>query len=526
MHTPPSRGVSQASHTLPVRMVAVLCVLLLLLSTLPLYFISFFNHPYYDDYTFSAAVHTAWVNKGSFSAVLSAAWQSARQVRNEWQGTYTGTLLSNLQPGVFSEGLYFLTTFLLLTAFLLCFGFLFKVIFFDLLGLSGAQTVISLSLSLILLVQLMPDPDEAFYWFNGGIGNTFIYSLLALSLGLCGKLECCKVKIKKGLCFIALALLMVLLGGGSYGGGLLCLCLYFLITLSMFARRSPHRLMYLTLLLLFSICFLYNLSAPGNTVRAGIIGYRVSPVKAVVQALYHGMATFGLFVRLPVLAVTAVLTPFFYRATVYSSFSFRHPWLVLFIGCGLYCTQFVPPLYAIASIGGGRIVNTYWQSFVVMWLLYVFYLTGFIARRLEKEKQAEPENENAIPIEKKNIQRRTLLPRGLWISMFVLLLVGCLGYKLPNDSLYGLPNLAGGSAALSLVRGEAAQYHREMKAREALLSDTSHEDIILDPLTVVPDIFMGDLLTPEALYDARPALMLYYNKTSITINGGEEVYAN
>ena len=89
------------------RLAAVLCALALLVSVIPLYAISLYNHPYYDDYGFSAEVHQVWKETGSLTAVLRQAIESAKVTRQDWQGTYTGTLLSNVQPGIFSESLYF-----------------------------------------------------------------------------------------------------------------------------------------------------------------------------------------------------------------------------------------------------------------------------------------------------------------------------------------------------------------------------------------------------------------------------------
>ena len=52
----------------------VVCVLAaLVLGALPLYAISLYNHPYYDDYGFSAKAHQAWRDTGSVGAVLRAA---------------------------------------------------------------------------------------------------------------------------------------------------------------------------------------------------------------------------------------------------------------------------------------------------------------------------------------------------------------------------------------------------------------------------------------------------------------------
>lgn len=58
-----------------------------------------------------------------------------------------------------------------------------------------------------------------------------------------------------------------------------------------------------------------------------------------------------------------------------------------------------------------------------------------------------------------------------------------------------------------------------MTQREKLLNDASQPVVTLKPLTAVPDVFMDDLLTPGAEYDARPSLCLYYGKEAIRIEG-------
>ena len=489
------------------RLWAWVCCLLFAASTLPLYVISFYNHPYYDDYGFSADVRVVWKETGSMGQVLATALNSAREVRQSWQGTYTGTILSNVQPGVFSESLYFLTTFFLLTAFLLCFGFFLKTVFGDRLGLSGAETAILISLTLTLLVQFMPDPDEAFFWFNGGVGNTFIYALLALSLGLCARLWHMVRGVKAAGTIIALGLITVLLGGGSYGGGIFGLGLYALLTAAAFCKKNPWRWVYGALSAAFLLCFFYSVSAPGNMVRSVQIGYHVSVGEAVLQAFYYGIGVGAGYVRLPLVGVTLLLIPFFAKAARRSSYQFAHPLAVLGAGVCLYCAQFAPPLYGGVFIGGGRIVNTYYQSFVVMWLLYAFYLTGFALRKWDGALF-----KGAFALSPAAGYRFVLV-------CCCLLAVGCLAYQRPQDVLPGPQNMAGGSAALSLLRGEAQTYHREMQAREALLNDETRPRITLAPLSAVPEIFMKDLLTPDAPYDVRPALQNYYGKEAIALEG-------
>ena len=484
------------------RLFAALCVLVLVMSTLPLAAISFYNHPYYDDYGFSAGVHQAWKETGSLGAVWSAAIESARNTRLTWQGTYTGTFLSNLQPGLFSESLYWTSNLFMLAALIVCVGFFFGTVF-EQLGLERPERVSLSALALTVMIQFMPDPGEAFYWFNGGVGNTFVYSLLALAAALIVRLLADEGRATGKTA--ALFVLAVLLGGGSYGGGLFALCMGVCLLCWLFWKKQPKRWHVLAVFIVFAACFAYSITAPGNTVRAGKIGYESSAVKTVLLSLYYGVAQMGRYVRLPLAAVTLLMLPALYRAAKRSALRFSHPWLALGVGMCLYCTQFAPPLHSIASIGAGRIVNTYFISFVIGWFLYVYYLLGVAARRL-------------------NVPEDVFTPKRMKALLLVsmcLLGTGCLAWKRPGDVLYGVQNLSGASAALSIVTGEAAQYDREMKAREEQLNDDAKPVVTLAPLTAVPDVLMDDLLQEDAVYDVRPSLCLYYGKDSILLPGEE-----
>ncbi len=481
------------------RVFAVLCVAALAVSTLPLYAIAFYNHPYYDDYGFSASVHHAWKETGSLAALAKAAWESAKNTRMTWQGTYTGTILSNFQPGVFSEDLYWIGTWILLTALVVCFAFFFETLFVRFRLEKWARVSLT-ALILTLMIQFMPDVGEAFYWFNGGVGNVFVYSLLALAAALMMRLLDSRGRAV-GLT-AALGVLAVLLGGGSYGGGLLGLCLCAVLLVWLFAAKHGKRWQVSALTLLFLCCFVYSMAAPGNAVRAGVINYENSAVKTILQSLYYGVAQVGGYITLPVIAVTLVMAPALYAAARRSAWRFSHPWLAAALGICLYCTQLAPPLYSIASIGAGRIVNTYYLSFLVLWFAYVYYLLGFAARALPAAPEMNARRFGALAL-----------------AALCLLGAGCLAFKREGDVLYGAQNLSGPSAALSLLTGEAAQYDREMTQREQLLGDESQPVVTLAPLTVTPAVFMEDLIRTDAVYDVRPSLCLYYGKQAVRIEG-------
>ena len=478
---------------------AWLCVLMLLVSILPLYTISVYSHPHYDDYGFSSNVRHAWQDSGSIGTLLQTAVQSARNVRQTWQGTYLGTILSNVQPGVFSENLYFLTTVILLTAFLLCFAFFFHTVLRLLCKAELWQTAVITSLALFLMLQLLPQINEGLYWFNGGIGNTFVYSLIALTLALMLRLWYAN-GIKAVWLSVTLLLLMIALGGGSYGGGLFFLCLSAIIVLYALWRKHRFRFVYAGLLLVLAACFVYSMAAPGNDNRAGIMGTRISAPEAVLKSLYYGITLLGSYLTLPVIAVMLFLLPLFWKLAQNSMLSFKHPWIVLLLGTGLFCVQLVPPMYSGVFIGGGRIQNTYYFSFIVMALLYELYLAGAVVKRLSKP-----------------FVFSDAMKRGIAVLAAVLFGLGILGFSRPTDGAFGPKNLTGVEAAVSIIRGEAQQYDSAMDAREQMLNDPQMQTVVLTPLVSTPKTFMPDSLATELADNIARSLEVYYRKQSVTV---------
>ena len=109
------------ARSLPRRTVAWLCVLLLLISILPMYALALYNHAFYDDLGFSLLTHAAWQQSGSVAAVLEAAVRNTVRIRQTWEGTYTTSFISAFSPPV-RRGAYWITTLILLTCFCCRYG--------------------------------------------------------------------------------------------------------------------------------------------------------------------------------------------------------------------------------------------------------------------------------------------------------------------------------------------------------------------------------------------------------------------
>ena len=105
------------------RALAWLCVAVLLVSLMPLYALSFYNHACYDDFGFSLLTRAAWQETGSVLATVGAAVDNTKGIRNTWEGTYATSFISALQPALFGENLYWVSTLVLLTFFLFALWF-------------------------------------------------------------------------------------------------------------------------------------------------------------------------------------------------------------------------------------------------------------------------------------------------------------------------------------------------------------------------------------------------------------------
>ena len=494
---------SLSKKRVPDQWLAIICAALLIMSLVPLYVLALYNHPFYDDLGFSIRVRHVWNETGSVLAAVKEAWQNMMDTRQTWQGNYTGTFLSGIQPGVFDEQLYYLTTVILLTSLIIGFSSLIITALRKVLG-AGWPAVIQInSLLLFVIIQMTPAVDEGYYWFNGGIGNTFIYAMLALSIALSIRLWYCKQGARAVLYETALLFLMVLLGGGSYSGGLFGLLFYLCFVIWAFYRHSCWRWHYVGFWLLFLGCFLYSVMAPGNAVRAATLQGGLSAPMAIAQSFYFGIGLIGDWFSLPLCVVCTAGVFALIPTLVQSSYSFRKPGLVTVLCICLYCSQLTPTLFTGNYLGDGRIINTYYFTYVLMMAFLAVYWTGWSVKRVSAHA--------AINGEQKSVRF------GIVFAALLIMIAGFISYHPDASEKVGLSNLASVSAIRSLYNGEAAAYDEAMNQRDASMNDRQVPEPVLQPVEGVPDAFMGDALKNENLDYVLSLYKDYYQKTNVTV---------
>ena len=528
------------------RAVAWLCALLLLLSILPLYVLALYNHAFYDDFGFSLLTRNAWQQTGSVFAVLEAAVRNTIGIRQTWEGTYSTSFLSTFQPALFGEGAYWVTTFLLLTSFLIAVWYFLRQTLSGLYGMDRTTVIASFSILGFVLVQFVPDAAEAFFWFNGGVAYTLLWSVMLFEAGLWLRFERASGGVRCTLIYILLTVLTVLVGGAKYTTVLFAVILAGCFTVWAFLSKRPKKWAYLSLLVLMLVCMVFSMKAAGNSVRAKTLTGGMSAPKAVLEAVYFGLALIGHSFSLPLMAAMVLIVVLAIPSLKQSGFHFAHPVWATLLCVVLFCVQLAPTLYTGNYLGDGRVLNTYHYTFVLTVAQLALYWTGYFLRRREHGlasaadtepwfalAAADPEPDDAVAqtnpapdMADRQAKGRRKTENRLKAATLALvagmLLIGCMAYH-PDGSLsYGPQNMAGGSALRSVLNGQAAAYDAAMDARDSTLNDAMLTDVTLTPVSDAPSSFMGDALKSDNLEYVLSLYADYYHKATVRIAETEE----
>ena len=247
---------------------------LFLVTLIPIGLVSAYDRMDFDDYDYSVLTRAAVRNDGSAFGLLRAAGQTVSETYQTWQGTYSAVFLFSLQPAIWGQGWYALTSWILIGTLVFglgCFTFAVLVV-----ALRQDRRVWLLvwMLASILCVQFPRDPSEGFFWYNGGMFYTFFFGLLLIWLALIIDLANREQPKRAGtlLRSIALILLSGIVAGGNYPTALLLgVLLVGYLLWSIRNRKAILPALILSLVVYFA-GFALNVLAPGKRRSAGAAG--------------------------------------------------------------------------------------------------------------------------------------------------------------------------------------------------------------------------------------------------------------
>lgn len=492
---------------LTIKLFSYIVLFIFILSLIPLIAISFYNHPCADDYTYGISTAEIWRKTGALSETVKAGIDKTAQVYDSWQGSFAGVFLMTMQPAIFGESFYVISSLFILASFIFANMLFFYAVMVKWLKLNKHIYMIAGLLLTAVSIQLVPSPAQAFYWYNGSVYYTFFYSLCLIMTSLLILAEQTDKKSLFIVYSIAAGMISFFIGGGNYVTVLIMLIIVLLISAYSIWKKRRIRWTAMICLILLAAAFIISASAPGNTVRQEALGETMPPIKAVYESFVSAFIFLGTNTDAPMLILLAFISPLLYYAASKSDLSFKLPLPAVGIAFCIFAASFTPTLYTTQKAGAGRIANIIFYLYVLFMSFSIFYISGWISKKL----RSQPDAQSLSSVLKSNILS---LIRKYCICIVILT---ALTFGLTCMTQKGLGSLSSYSAARSLISGQASQYKAEEAERLKILNNPDIKDAVLKPYSVKPHVLFFDDITSDPANWRNKDMAEFWNKDSVII---------
>ena len=490
------------------KLLAIGFCLLLLAALIPLFRLTIYAVPYYDDYNFGRFARAAMEQEQSKWAAIPGALECSRTQWYAWQGTYSSIFFMTLMPAIWGEQYYFLgPVFILLL--LLAGSMVFTHVILR--KVFRMEKWISLAIQAVITTaqfMFIYSAQSGFYWYNGGIHYVGMhgFGLLFLAVSIC--LERAEGRTAKGLLFTASVLLAMITAGSNFVTALQgLLCLVTILLVSVVLERRKCGLWLLPATAVYIIGFGLNVAAPGNSVRAqSYIGWGYGPLESIGRSFLEAVKHIPEYTGLVVLTVMLLLVPLIWQAVKSTDYRFRYPGIVLAWSFCLYATGYTPSLYSLGHAGLSRTLNAVKITYLLLLFLNEIYWIGWLRQLLEKKTE---QTTGQLTIQKLTIRNGAA---AWWF--YVLIGVACLVIFRASPNQAGHYSSYG--AYYYVHTGEAYNFHQEYLERVKRLSGNA-KNVHLPAYRFQPwFLCMGDI-SEDAGNEANRSLAMWYGKDSVTL---------
>ena len=466
-----------------------------LLSLIPVLLLEKYNFPSADDFGFSTYTRLAWADTHNFRAVLAAACRKVAEVWQTWQGTYSSVFLMALQPGIFGDGFYWITTWIMIGGLTLSVWYLFKVIFQECLNGHRGISIAVASVYLLIAVQCMIDKTQGFFWYNGAVHYMVPQAALFFLTGMV--LKMIRTEATKMQHVVAGVLLIVYIGGGNLITGLECgIWLVTAIAFLIFVKRKSMVRSLFLFLGAWVLGFGINVMAPGNSYRQAAFTDRPGIIRSVLQSFYYCLDfVFKQWQSWAILLLVLLVLPYVIEAVqnYQGNFRFPCPLLVPIYSYCLLASMFTPSIYANGQPGAGRIYNIIYLTYLLLIVVNLVYLYGWYWKKYGVEKKLEEKDER------------------IWQAAVLLVAGFCFCIEAGVDT----GSFTSTSAMMSLISGEAQEYKMQQDQRMKLLLDESVTDVALQAFSIKPELLYYEDIEYDPSGWINTRMANYYRKSVV-----------
>ena len=482
-----------------------LILILVLLSFLPLLFISKYNHMSADDYSYGSETHQVWQHTGSLSETVKTAGTTVAKYYDSWQGTFTSIFLMALQPGIFGEKYYPIGAVFLICLYGVSFYVFGHVMFTRLLNVDKYQAGIVTLFMLLLCTQWMQAPVQAFYFYNAGVHYIFMFSMMLLALSL--QILLATGTKKRIFSTLAATILAIVVGGGNYVTAffyllLIITILFVSVICQHFQKEKKRNIGFQILPLLAFVCsFLISVMAPGNSVR-GDEFQEITPIGAIGLAFKYSIEGCNVWMTLSIVCFFMFLLPLVVAMVQKTDFSFPLPGLVVLYAYCLFAAMYAPTCYALGFPGAGRCRNIYRMVYYLMLLFDMIYVCGYANHKLRISGLRE-----AFERAGESFVKHIWMPFGMITGAFLMFIV------LTDD----WNSYASLSAVKSVWAKEAQLYHVQSLEREEMLKTTEEKKVEVQSTTAHPHLLFFDDITTDTSDWRNKYMAKWYGKKKVVL---------
>jgi predicted ABC-type exoprotein transport system permease subunit len=227
--------------------------------------------------------------------------------------------------------------------------------------------------------------------------------------------------------------------------------------------------------------------------------------------------------RWETLVALVLLIPVFWEMGKGLRNKLQHPFMFTLFAFLLVSSNVVPPFFAVANIGAGRLRALAWMEFVLMLVLTTFYLTAWARQQLEESILGEKITDGVAGKElysDGNKSADDIKGNGGLGARSSMIIATCLAFLMFGSAIMVIPNMqyyCCTSALSDLLDGTAATYKSENAERLRILKDDSIKDAELMEYSVHPELLFYEDVTPDTAEWINGATAKYYYKDSVVL---------
>ncbi len=479
--------------------IAIGIAIFFIITVIPMLTVAKYSHASADDFWCGAGMRRQiWSETHSIMQFLKASVQDTVSMYYGWQGTFTTTFVQMFQPEIFNVHAYFIVPYIMLPFFLGSTSFLLYYLLVKMLKMKKSVFLAVSMLYFLMAIQYIPSTGEAFYWYNGAVAYTLVYSAVLLCVGF--SLRFIFDGKKRNLAMAALTAFFV--GGGNY----LTIVLLPLILLLLLFFLGPvkKKTWYLIIpLTVFGITAIINMTAPGTKVREGSdFEFNIHNIFYTIgRAVYQGLKDVrSEYLGNPVIVTCMIIIALFLASEMIGKqyeFSFPYPVLFVIVTLGSYLAMYTPTYYAGVGNPFGRMSNLISFYFELSIITDMIYVMGYIMKKWNDKWRA----------------------RGEWLaekwkSYKIYVFFAVIILIMANPQWYEKTAMV--RTMNYLVSGQAKEFGDAMDRRYEILLDESLKDVELEEMPSAGPLFNYDI-TEDGNGWPNIAVADFFNKDRVKL---------